>query len=467
MDILKKDIFRYMYRFNRVWLSKIPVFGLLLLTLLILFLPTLGYPFSMDSIHLIRLYSAQELLDAWTGHWDPDNTETAGWRPLTTSYYAVEWLLFRSSALLQRLALIFFMALTFTMLYELFKQFSSDRTLALAASLLTATSMSSYYHVTFLADGIHIFLLFLLIIATRFFLQIIRSPTIFNVLGFLVFYLMALLTREEAVSWAIALPLISLLAIKNFTFVHWRHLWRMGIVLVIVIAVYFILRTRFLYDINYQAGVLLHPVGCSDAHPNFIYGIKGAFMPFDIFGGNITYIVIGALFFFSFVFSSVRFKIRLLILIGIILCTLIHTKVYYRSNLLCNAVPFVALIIAFSIWKIIPWSMARWAMIISICVLGTLSAYQREITFHPRAISALEWDLDVQELLNDGVHAVPCIAADLEYRLKIFNLIKPNGDIDRDNMKRLIIKANKGPRILWPWDISESGVFTPAKNTWW
>lgn len=467
MDVLKKDLFRYMYSSNRAWILKLHIFGLLLLTLLIFFLPSLGYPFSMDSIHLIRSYSAQELLNTWTGHWDPDNIETAGWRPLTTFFYCAEWLLFRSSSLLQRLALIFFMALTLTMLCNLFQQFAGDRTLALAASLLTATAMSSYYHVTFLADGIHIFLLFLLIIATRFFLQIIRSPSILNVIGFLAFYLIALLTREEAVNWAIALPLICLLAIKKFTFIHWRHLWRITIVLVIVIAVYFTLRTLFLYDINRRLGVLLHPVGCTAAAPDFVNGIKAAFMPFDIFGKNITYIIIATLFFFAFVFSSARFKIRLLILIGVVLCTLIHTKVFYRSNLLFNTVPFVALIIALSIWKVIPWPMARWVMIIFICVLGTLSAYQREITFHPRAISALEWDLEVQGLLNEGAHAVPCIAADLESRLKRFNLIKPNGDIDRDNMKRIIIKANKRPRILWPWDIPESAVFAPAKHTWW
>ncbi len=309
--------------------------------------------------------------------------------------------------------------------------------------------------------------MFLLIISARFFLQIIRSPSIFNVIGFLAFYLLALLTREEAVSWALALPLIGLLANKKFTFAHWQHLWRIIIVLIIVIAIYFILRIFFLYDIECRGGVLLHPVGCTYAAPSFINGIKGAFMPFDIFGKNITHIIIATLFFFAFVFSSARFKIRLLILLGIVLCTLIHTKVFYRSNLLFNTVPFVALILAFSIWKVIPWPMARWVMIIFICVLGTLSAYQREITFHPRAISALEWDLEVQELLNEGVHADPRIAADLEFRLNRFNLIKSNGDIDRDNMKRIIIKANKRPRILWPWDIPESGTFAPAKDTWW
>jgi hypothetical protein len=467
MNVLKKNLLRNKHSSDSALIWKLQVFGLLLCTLLIFFLPSLDYPFSMDSIHLIRPYSVPDLLGTWSGQWDPDNIETAGWRPFTTSFYCVEWLLFRSSALIQRIALIFFMALTFTMLCDLFQQFTDDRTLALAASLLTATSMSSYYHATFLADGIHIFLLFLLLIATRFFLQIIRSPSVFNVIGFLVFYIIALLTREEAVSWAIALPLISLLAIKKFTFVHWRHLWRIMIVLGIVIAIYFLLRMVFLYDINYQSGVLLHPVGCNDAYPHFINGIKSVFMPFDIFGKNITHIVIGVLFFFAFVFSSVRFKRCLFIMIGIVLCMLIHTQVYYRSNLLCNAVPFVALIIAFTIWKIIPWVMARWVIIIFICTLGTLSAYQREITFHPQSVSALEWDLDVQELLGERAHAVPCIAADLESRLRRFNLIKPNGDIDRENMKRTIIEANKRPRILWPWDIPKSVPFAPAKHTWW
>lgn len=467
MVVLKNDIFKWTDRSTRAWTLNLSVFGLLLGTLLIFFLPSLNYPFSMDSIHIIRPYSAQELSDAWTGRWDPDNIETAGWRPLTTLYYCAEWFLFRSSALRQRLALVIFIALNLTLLFNLFLQFAEDHTLALAASLLTATSMSSYYHATFLADGVHYFVLFLLLIATHFFLQIIRSPSLFNEIGFLIFYTMALLTREEAVSWALALPLICLLSVKNFTSVHWRHLWRIMSVLIVVIAVYFILRTLFLYDTGYQSGVLMHPVGCTDAAPNFVNGIKGAFMPFDIFGRNITHITIGSLLLIAFVFSSGHFKIRLLILLGIVICTLIHTKIYYRSNLLFSTVPFVALIIAFSIWKVIPWALPRWILIGVLCALGTLSAYQREITFHPRATSALEWDLEVQRILNEGAHAVPCIAADLESRLKGFNLIKANGDIDQDKMKQIIIEANSRPQVLWPWDIPPFGAFAPVKDTWW
>ena len=55
---------------------------------------TLGYGFDYDDYHFIRPYSADEILAAFHGPWDPAGIEVPFFRPLTIAFYAARFELF-------------------------------------------------------------------------------------------------------------------------------------------------------------------------------------------------------------------------------------------------------------------------------------------------------------------------------------------------------------------------------------
>lgn len=448
---------------------RVSTFIILWVVLFIYSYPTLNYPFSMDSIHLIRPYSLQQLNSAWTGHWDPDNIETPGLRPLVPIFFYGEWFVFRSSALLQRLGLMTLAALTFTVFTELFILLTGDKALSIAASILAATSMSSFYHITFLSDGVHLAALLFLVISTSYCLKTLDNPAWYNWIGFAGFYILALLTREESISWTVAILGTAILFLGNTVAIirKWRLLLYIGFFLLFIVGIYFYFRTTLLTATEYPNALLLHPAGCSFGQPNFFRGIQSAFLPFDILGRNTVYIIFIILLGVSLVVGNPGYRFRAIILLVIVLGTIAHTAIYYRSNLLYCSVPFVALLIVSSVWEIFSQDIFRWLVVILFCLLGTLSAYQRQINFHPQSISSLVWDLDLQRGINSGAGADPKVAAQLKERLNRYNLLNPDGTVNDDAKNELILKTDKEPAIRWFWNIPDCGVFKPAKDAWW
>lgn len=445
---------------------RVAAYGSIFIVLIIFFYPSLDYPFSMDAIHLIRPYSLKEILSAWSGHWDPDNIETAGWRPLYPLFLYGEWLLFRSSGIALRLGLILVITAMLANLNGLFQRFTGDRGLSLAAVFLTATAMSNCYHVTFLSDGIHMWALLFLVISTRLFVRSLKGSYLIEILGAFFFYITALLVREEAISWSLALPLIGILVFYHRGIIPWRRIFWIFFGVMLVNSTYLFLRHVLLKQVKYPGGILLLP-GCTYGNSDYWNAIKTTFLPFDVPVSWLAYVVIGVLIGMSLIFAPRRERIRNMLVIGIIMCCLAHTVVIYRSNVVYTAVPFFSLLVALSVWELIKPRVIRFLLISVFCLLGTLSAYQREITFHPRAITSLAWDLDVQEMLLAGAHADPDVAADLKERLSYFGLLCANGKPNRVAMKNLKTNIVTQSAITWPWEIPGSGAFIPEKDPWW
>src|SRR6266498_3863257 len=66
-------------------------------------LPSLGYPWFHDDLHLVRPYLPSEVASTLAGPWDPDGIETAGYRPLTTAFNAARAALLGDSVVAHRL----------------------------------------------------------------------------------------------------------------------------------------------------------------------------------------------------------------------------------------------------------------------------------------------------------------------------------------------------------------------------
>jgi hypothetical protein len=60
-------------------------------TTLALYLPTLRYGFDYDDYHFVRPHAAAEVLNAFSGPWDPTGIEVALYRPLTVAWFALRF----------------------------------------------------------------------------------------------------------------------------------------------------------------------------------------------------------------------------------------------------------------------------------------------------------------------------------------------------------------------------------------
>tara|TARA_Y100001970_G_scaffold219928_1_gene270000 strand:+ start:4532 stop:5944 length:1413 start_codon:yes stop_codon:yes gene_type:complete len=75
-------------------------------------------PFVWDDLHLFRKYSLEEITNAWTGNWDPDNLETPGYRPIVPLFYNFLGNIFNENTFYLRL-FIFLMAISLIVLVKI------------------------------------------------------------------------------------------------------------------------------------------------------------------------------------------------------------------------------------------------------------------------------------------------------------------------------------------------------------
>jgi hypothetical protein len=81
-------------------------FGLLLTVALVVGWHSLDYPMVYDDLHLIRHFSGKEIRGAFTGHWDPDEIETPGFRPFTVLFNHARYHAFGENVVAHRVFLL-------------------------------------------------------------------------------------------------------------------------------------------------------------------------------------------------------------------------------------------------------------------------------------------------------------------------------------------------------------------------
>ena len=90
-------------KFNFFKISNDNIFFLVLTTLIFtvwFFLvgsELLNQPFIWDDLHQVRVYSKDEILSTWAGHWDPNKVATPSYRPIATLFYSLISSLFGES----------------------------------------------------------------------------------------------------------------------------------------------------------------------------------------------------------------------------------------------------------------------------------------------------------------------------------------------------------------------------------
>ena len=171
---------------------------------------SLDYPMVYDDLHVIRHFSGREILGAFAGHWDPDEIETPGFRPLTTLFHHASYHAFGENVVAHRLLLILLFAAFLTTLTWLAARIGAAWGAGVVAGVLCLSTVWSVFHTVWIADGNHTLEAFFMGLAGVGLVKGLESgqgrPFVLSI----AFLAAGLLVREESLA---AVPVLILVAL--------------------------------------------------------------------------------------------------------------------------------------------------------------------------------------------------------------------------------------------------------------
>jgi hypothetical protein len=126
-----------------------------LLALLALGGPALGWPMAFDDLHLLRRFTGPQMLAAFHGSWDPERLMTRGLRPLTLVFNHLRTAAFGENVVAHRLAVMVLLAAYWALLAPVARRLGTPRVAVAAAGVLFACSPYSVFHYVWITDGNH------------------------------------------------------------------------------------------------------------------------------------------------------------------------------------------------------------------------------------------------------------------------------------------------------------------------
>ncbi len=165
--------------------------------------PALNYPWFIDDLHLVRIYSPQELANVWHQNWEPLNVETPAYRPLNVWFNHARSLVLGEQRVLHRLMNIALAALFLAALYQLIARvFGLTLHQAFWAGVLALCAQNTWFHLVWITEGVRIFGHLLAILGMHLLLGGKGQPAKPGLfLAGLIALIAAPLIREEMLAW--------------------------------------------------------------------------------------------------------------------------------------------------------------------------------------------------------------------------------------------------------------------------
>lgn len=175
---------------------------------LVLASPSLDAAWIADDLHLIKHYTNQELAESFVASWDSSGTETSSYRPLTDVYYHVTYSLFGASLPLYRIFQVglFAVLLAVFALNALVLGFSQGQ--VSAACFIILCTRNTWWQLVWPTDGVRLFMALFGSLALYCYLRYLQTARGWFAVAALGCYLVALLTREEILPYALLIPLV-------------------------------------------------------------------------------------------------------------------------------------------------------------------------------------------------------------------------------------------------------------------
>tara|TARA_A100000164_G_C21896745_1_gene768341 strand:+ start:449 stop:1843 length:1395 start_codon:yes stop_codon:yes gene_type:complete len=178
-------------------------------TWLIIFGPNLSLePYVWDDLHFFRKYTNEELLNTWSGNWDPDNIETQSYRPIAVLYYHITYVFFNENTLLFRIFVFFEILILVILTNQLYQLLNLSKNQIIIFTSLLIFSKIFITLVAWFTISVLIFVYILAILSIKFYLLSIDERNNFYLFLSLLFAGLSIFAREELYVLPIILFLI-------------------------------------------------------------------------------------------------------------------------------------------------------------------------------------------------------------------------------------------------------------------
>jgi hypothetical protein len=353
----------------------------------------LDYPMVYDDLHLIRHFSASEILKSFHAAYDPDGFENAGLRPFMVLYNAGRYELFGENVVAQRVFMVAVFAAYLLAVSRIVTELGGPWGAATAAGVLTLTARYSVSHYVWLTDGIFQFQGLAFALAVLLLFASLRTNRIPPAICSLLAMAVALLTREDTIA------LLAIAVLLGFVYMRrgpgGRRLFATYVAaLVILTGAFLVVRALFVPEAQHLGlnaiGVVYHLFLMTN-----MMGWQGFDAPTRglVFAwAFITFMVIAV----RLVFHPRIRALRPLLWIGCAAIACTPGLNVVRVNLLLFATTFMALFlteVGAEIWAAAPGVRPP---LLALLVVGAMgSAYLSEVTaesFHPDSATAMRWN---------------------------------------------------------------------------
>ena len=212
-----------------------PVLSLSAITFF-LSLPSLHYGYLLDDYKNIRPYSLAEITRTFYSHWEPMMMETSGYRPLHAVHHSFLYWLLGGNPLRHRL---FQMAIAISgvlLIYAFALRCTGDRPAAFWSALVYPCLGTNAWMISFLCSRQHLVQLNLILLTLLFFDRYLSDLRRRNWTMALVFFLLALLLKEEVVTLPLVLAAYALLVKGKTIRSLLRPLWPFFLAVILFIS---------------------------------------------------------------------------------------------------------------------------------------------------------------------------------------------------------------------------------------
>lgn len=202
-------------------------------------------PFVSDDLHLVRIYSNQELINVWFDNWDPDHIETSSYRPLAILFYHLQAFAFGEKTFLHNLfsnIMQFFLIIVVIIFFKKIN-FSNIQIYILVLLLLFSKIFITLSAWQTLSPLILCYINFFLI--AIYFLKWMDQQKTKYLFFILFFSFIALFNREEVYHLPFFLILVGVYICDKFDYAFLKKILPPFLITFALVLIHFFLRTIF------------------------------------------------------------------------------------------------------------------------------------------------------------------------------------------------------------------------------
>jgi hypothetical protein len=116
---------------------------------------TLTWPLAFDDLHVLRVFSGEQILASFHGQWDPERLMTRGLRPLSLLFNHARTAVFGENVVGHRLALMALLAAFWALMVPVARRAGTPALAVALAGVLFVCSPYSVFHYVWITDGNH------------------------------------------------------------------------------------------------------------------------------------------------------------------------------------------------------------------------------------------------------------------------------------------------------------------------